>query len=125
MLMKHKRYEEGGEVEDYEKTGADYDDERAEDSLQMRIAKAQSENARPTTSKPAPRKVVKEAPKAAPKAAPKVAESTTFRGLRAGNKDQDRAGFNPSRLYAAGGAVSASRRADGCAQRGKTRGKMI
>jgi hypothetical protein len=29
------------------------------------------------------------------------------------------------RLFRAGGAVSASRRADGIAQRGKTRGKMI
>lgn len=29
------------------------------------------------------------------------------------------------RLFRAGGSVSASRRADGCAQRGKTRGKMI
>ena len=29
------------------------------------------------------------------------------------------------RPFRAGGAVSASRRADGCAQRGKTRGKMI
>lgn len=27
--------------------------------------------------------------------------------------------------YAKGGSVSASRRADGCAQRGKTRGKMV
>jgi len=29
------------------------------------------------------------------------------------------------RFFRSGGAVSASRRADGCAQRGKTRGKMI
>lgn len=31
----------------------------------------------------------------------------------------------PEGMYAKGGTVSASRRADGCAQRGKTRGKMI
>jgi hypothetical protein len=34
--------------------------------------------------------------------------------------------MNPQRLYKKGGSVkSASARADGCAQRGKTRGKMV
>jgi hypothetical protein len=31
----------------------------------------------------------------------------------------------PVKKYAKGGSVSASKRADGCAQRGKTRGKVI
>jgi hypothetical protein len=124
--MKHKRYDEGGEVEDnndYDDEGnikgaGDYDDERpAQASMPKNIAKP--------VAKTAPRRASKPAAKVAPKPAPKPAEATTFRGLRAVNKERDRTGFNPSRLYAAGGSVSASKRADGCAQRGKTRGKMI
>jgi len=34
------------------------------------------------------------------------------------------AAFNPQKTYKAGGAVSASKRADGIAQRGKTKGRM-
>lgn len=39
--------------------------------------------------------------------------------------DDVRALVRGQRGYAKGGAVSASRRADGCAQRGKTKGKMV
>lgn len=40
--------------------------------------------------------------------------------------DRDKGAYNiRQKKYAKGGAVSASKRADGCAQRGKTRGKVI
>ena len=50
-------------------------------------------------------------------------------------RKRDEEGYNKSmgamkkggmvKKYAKGGSVSASKRADGCAQRGKTRGKMV
>jgi hypothetical protein len=39
--------------------------------------------------------------------------------------DDVRALVRGQRGYAKGGAVSASKRADGCAERGKTKGKMV
>jgi hypothetical protein len=190
--MKHKRYEEGGEVEseDYEKTAADYDDERPEESLQSRIAKAQSRS--PAAPKAAPRPAPKAAPKAAPRPAPKAAAeapkaapkaaaepapagrkqdfvdrlspNNPLRKLRARGMgeelpsgptpedmsaarsrivERERAmrdrstpignafrairerGSQGTQGYAKGGMVSASRRADGCAQHGKTKGRII
>jgi hypothetical protein len=122
-LMERKHYDEGGEVE---MTAADYDDERPEESLQSRIAKAQSRSP------------------AAPKAAPKPAAKSVPRpAMDQGREGRDRGTQKPAKSvgyssrpqsflrglgvqsYAKGGSVSASRRADGCAQRGKTRGKMI
>ena len=38
---------------------------------------------------------------------------------------EERREAKESRKYKSGGKVSASKRADGCAQRGKTRGKMV
>ena len=193
--MKRKHYEEDGDVE---MTAADYDDERPEESLQSRIAKAQAQNSaapkaapRPAPKaapKPAP-KVAAEAPKPmpapaaeAPKAAPKAAAepapagrkqdfvdrlspNNPLRKLRASGMGETQAlaeersrmnareadeiaqrtqaakertnpiagafrairerGSQGTQGYAKGGMVSASRRADGCAQRGKTKGRII
>jgi hypothetical protein len=46
------------------------------------------------------------------------------RGVRQGLKDEGYKNGGKVKKMASGGAVSASRRADGIAQRGKTRGKM-
>ena len=203
--MKRKHYEEGGDVE---MTAADYDDERPEESLQSRIAKAQSRS--PAAPKAAPRPAPKAAPKAAPKVAaeapkpmpapaveapkpmpapaaeaPKAAPKAAAEPAPAGRKqdfvdkmspnnplrkirargmgeelpsgptpedtsaaqsrivERERAmrdrstpignafrairerGSQGTQGYAKGGMVSASRRADGCAQRGKTKGRII
>lgn len=198
--MKRKRYEEGGEVEDYEKTGADYEDERpsgfsrrresAPESMPSRTVKAAPRAAAKPAPKPAAEapkpvaakapKPAAEAPKPAPAPAPKAAPARSqdfidrmspnnpLRKIRARGMgetlpsgptpedtsaaqsrivERDRAmrdrstpvgsavsnafkairerGSQGTQSYAKGGAVSASRRADGCAQRGKTRGKMI
>jgi outer membrane biosynthesis protein TonB len=192
--MKRKHYEEGGDVE---MTAADYDDERPEESLQSRIAKAQSRSpaAPKAAPKPAPKAAPKPAPKVAaeapkpmpapvaeaPKAAPKAAAepapagrkqdfvdkmspNNPLRKIRARGMgeelpsgptpedtsaaqsrivERERAmrdrstpignafrairerGSQGTQGYAKGGMVSASRRADGCAQRGKTKGRMI
>ena len=193
--MKHKRYDEGGEVEDYEKTGADYDDERPTGSFRLRGPASESMPSRAVKAAPraAPKPAAKpaaEAPKPAakpaaeaPKPAAKPADRPAARGqdfidrmspnnplrkIRARGMgetlpsgptpedtsaaqsrivERDRAmrdrstpigsavsnafkairerGSQGTQSYAKGGAVSASRRADGCAQRGKTRGKML
>ena len=193
-----KRYDEGDDVE---MTAADYDDERPEESLQSRIAKAQSRS--PAAPKAAPRPAPKAAPKAAPRPAPKAAAeapkpmpapvaeapkaapkaaaepapagrkqdfvdkmspNNPLRKIRARGMgeelpsgptpedtsaaqsrivERERAmrdrstpignafrairerGSQGTQGYAKGGMVSASRRADGCAQRGKTKGRII
>jgi hypothetical protein len=56
----------------------------------------------------------KEAAQAAMKTAPSVAKATAKPGMKKGGK---------VKTMASGG--SASKRADGCAQRGKTRGKIV
>lgn len=82
--------------------------------------------------KPAPTKPKAEPPKATPaaaKAETKPAETdTTTKRLTPREKLQKltRALRVPERSsYKSGGMVSASKRADGCAVRGKTRGKMV
>jgi hypothetical protein len=46
------------------------------------------------------------------------------RGLTVGLQEYDRNKKKPAKKYASGGSVSASSRADGIAQRGKTKGRM-
>ena len=71
-----------------------------------------------TEAAPAARKVPQMAP-AAPKRAPMVDEAIQeMRDAKDRKKISDMG-------YKKGGSVSASKRADGCAQRGKTRGKMV
>ena len=61
-------------------------------------------------------------PKRAPMKRPAPKGGGIFREGMPVPQDIDGASVKP---YKKGGSVSASKRADGCAQRGKTRGKMI
>ena len=145
--MKRKRYEDGGDVE---MSAADYDDERPEESLQSRIAMAQAarkSSMRTAAQKTAPKTSSKpiddqgrEGRDRGPKPAMDQGREGRDRGMKfveaLGREGRDR-GLKPpvdqgregrdrgTSSYAKGGAVSASRRADGCAQRGKTRGKIV
>jgi len=117
--QKPRRFEEGGEVDDEPFYAADADDEYAGEVIARRDES--SAKAKPK-AKPAAKRVRRPAAKSAPKPVDKMAEkrmrdeafarNPTFMALR-------------GQRMASGGAVSASRRADGAAQRGKTRGKVL
>lgn len=139
--VKKKRYDEGGEVEFESKMGAN---PQIDDMTRMRAQDYAEEMQRPapteietreapkvkkTAPKPQPKAESKTEPKPAPKAEPKKAsgeEPSFFKGTK-GYKNlgalfksmREKAGITS---YKSGGKVSsASKRADGCAIRGKTR----
>ena len=112
-LMKKKRYDEGGEVEFETKTGRNEnigDDVRARAMAAMAARETGAEEAEPAKPKAEPK------PKAKPAA--KKKETSSFEG-----RTSPFAGKTSSfKKMASGGSVSsASKRADGCAIRGKTR----
>ena len=111
-----KRYEEGGEVEFETKMGRN---ENIDDDVRARAMAAMA--ARESGAEIEPAKPKAEAkPKAKPAA--KKKETSSF-----ANKTSSFAGKTSSfKKMASGGSVSsASKRADGCAVKGKTRGKMV
>jgi hypothetical protein len=127
-----KRYEEGGEVEFETKMGRNEnidDDVRARAMAAMAARESGAEEAEPAKPKAEP----KTKPKAKPAA--KKKESSFKEGTSA-FKDSSSAfkkgtssfkeGTSSFKKMAGGGSVSsASKRADGCAIKGKTRGKMV
>ena len=137
-----KRYEDGGEVDAMEEAN-----KRTDRTLANPNAKEYGESGTSYTTKAAPKPAPKAAPKPAPKAeskpAPKAAAASndvtkmsvadrakaSREKARAGSGTTDRRSVG-ERLKSAfgmksGGSVgSASRRADGIATKGKTRGKM-
>ena len=140
-----KRYQDGGEIDAMEAANKSEVAQDIADSLK-RGAPGTSETVRATPRampKAAPKAAVKETPKEAPKAAPKAAEapvdetklslSDRFKlsreRARSGSGETDTRSVN-QRIrekfgFNKGGSVSsASKRADGIAQRGKTRGTM-
>ena len=141
MKKKMKRYEDGGEVEFESKMGENPQiDEmtriRAQDyaeEMQRPAPEIETRDAPVTKTKPVKKAVSKPQPKAEPKPAPKTEskkvsgeEPSFFKGTK-GYKNlgalfksmREKAGITS---YKAGGKVSsASKRADGIAQRGKTR----
>jgi len=139
--MKKKRYEEGGEVEFESKMGQNpqIDDMtriRAQDYVEEmqrpapEIETREAPKAKKAAPKPQPKAEPKAEPKATPKAEPKKEEPSFFKGTK-GYKNlgalfksmREKAGITS---YKSGGSVSsASSRADGCAIRGKTKGRMI
>jgi hypothetical protein len=135
--MKKKRYEDGGEVEFESKQGphSSIDDDtraRAMDYVQemQRPAPEIETKEAPKAKKAAPKPQPKAEPKATPKAEPKKEEPSFFKGTK-GYKNlgalfksmREKAGITS---YKSGGSVSsASSRGDGCAIRGKTRGKIV
>jgi hypothetical protein len=117
MNKKMKRYEEGGEVEFETKMGRNEnigDDVRARAMAAMAARESGVEEAEPAKPKAEPK------PKPKPKAKPaaKKKEASSFEG-----RTSPFAGKTSSfKKMANGGSVSsASKRADGCAIRGKTR----
>jgi len=112
-LMKKKQYDEGGEVEFETKTGRNEnigDDVRARAMAAMAARESGAEEVEPAKPKAEPK------PKAKPAA--KKKETSSFEG-----RTSPFAGKTSSfKKMASGGSVSsASKRADGCAIRGKTR----
>jgi hypothetical protein len=135
-----KRYEDGGEIDAMEEAN-----KREDMGLKNPNAKEYGESGTSYTTKATPKAMPKAAPKAAPKPAAKAeskaapADDTKMsvadrakasrERARAGSGTTDRRSVG-ERLKSAfgmksGGSVgSASRRADGIATKGKTRGKM-
>ena len=137
-----KRYEDGGPVDDMEEAN-----KRTEYTLTNPNAKEYGESGTSYTTKAAPKAMPRATPKAMPKAeskpAPKAAASTDVTKMsladrakasresaRSGSGATDRRSVG-ERLKSAfgmksGGSVgSASRRGDGIATKGKTRGAMV
>jgi len=141
MKKKMKRYENGGEVEFESKMGQnpqidDMTRARAQDYVEEmqrpapEIETKEAPKAKKTASKPQPKAEPKAEPKATPKAEPKKEEPSFLKGTK-GYKNlgalfksmREKAGITS---YKSGGSVSsASSRADGCAVRGKTKGRMV
>jgi len=139
--VKKKRYDEGGEIEFESKMGAnpqidDMTRVRAQDYVEEMQRPAPTEietKEAPKVKKAAPKPQPKAEPKPAPKVEPKKAsgeEPSFFKGTK-GYKNlgalfkamREKAGITS---YKSGGSVSsASKRADGCAIRGKTKGRMV
>ena len=139
-----KRYQDGGEIDELEalnksEVAQDIADSVGAGPRNMDIPKSAPKAASKPAPKAAPKAAAKETPKAAPKAAEapvdetKLSVSDRFKLSRerarsgSGTTDtrsvnqrfREKFGFNK------GGSVSsASKRADGVAQRGKTRGTM-
>jgi hypothetical protein len=128
MNKKMKRYNEGDVVELESRMGPN---ENIGDDVRARAMAAMAAREAGESEKPAPKAEPKPkaaAPKAEPKAAPKKKESSFKEGTSA-FKDSSSAfkkGTSSFKKMASGGSVSsASKRADGCAIKGKTRGKMV
>ena len=94
------------------------------------IETREAPKAKKAAPKPQPKAEPKAEPKATPKAEPKKEEPSFFKGTK-GYKNlgalfksmREKAGITS---YKSGGSVSsASSRADGCAVRGKTKGRMV
>jgi hypothetical protein len=144
MKKKMKRYEDGGEIEFESKVGPN--------SSIDEMTRIRAQDYAEEMQRPAPEIETKEAPKAKPKAKPKkeavyrpksLPESDReensafmrqFRKDEAAAKKSSFAGktspfagkTSAFKKMASGGSVSsASKRADGCAVKGKTRGKMV
>jgi len=144
MKKKMKRYEDGGEIEFESKAGPH--------SSIDEMTRIRAQDYAEEMQRPAPEIETKEAPKAKPKAKPKkeavyrpksLPESDReensafmrqFRKDEAAAKKSSFAGktspfagkTSAFKKMASGGSVSsASKRADGCAVKGKTRGKMV
>jgi hypothetical protein len=144
MKKKMKRYEDGGEIEFESKVGPN--------SSIDEMTRIRAQDYAEEMQRPAPEIETKEAPKAKPKAKPKkeavyrpksLPESDReensafmrqFRKDEAAAKKSSFAGktspfagkISAFKKMASGGSVSsASKRADGCAVKGKTRGKMV
>jgi hypothetical protein len=117
-LMKKKRYDEGGDVIELEsKMGRNEnigDDVRARAMAAMAARESGAEM-------PEAEEKPKSKPKAKPKAEPKK-KTSSFEG-----RTSPFAGKTSTfKKMASGGSVSsASKRADGCAVKGKTRGRMV
>jgi len=139
--VKKKRYEDGGEVEFESKMGQNpqIDDMtriRAQDYVEEmqrpapEIETREAPKAKKAAPKPQPKAEPKAEPKATPKAEPKKEEPSFFKGTK-GYKNlgalfksmREKAGITS---YKSGGSVSsASSRGDGCAIRGKTKGRIV
>ena len=139
--VKKKRYEDGGEVEFESKMGQNpqIDDMtriRAQDYVEEmqrpapEIETKEAPKVKKAAPKPQPKAEPKAEPKATPKAESKKEEPSFFKGTK-GYKNlgalfksmREKAGITS---YKSGGSVSsASSRADGCAIRGKTKGRMV
>lgn len=143
--MKKKRYEDGGEVEFESKMGPnpqidDMTRARAQDYVEEMQRSAPTEietKEAPKPKKAAPKPQPKAEPKPAPKTEPKTEpkkpageEPSFFKGTK-GYKNlgalfksmREKAGITS---YKSGGSVSsASKRADGIAIKGKTRGRIV
>jgi hypothetical protein len=117
MNKKMKRYEEGGEVEFESKMGPNEnigDDVRARAMAAMAAREAGAEM-------PEAEEKPKAKPKTKPKAEPKK-KTSSFEGRTSPFAGKT----SVFKKMASGGSVSsASKRADGCAIKGKTRGKMV
>lgn len=141
MKKKMRKFEEGGEVEFESKMGQNpqIDDMtriRAQDYVEEmqrpapEIETREAPKAKKAAPKPQPKAEPKAEPKTTPKAEPKKEEPSFFKGTK-GYKNlgalfksmREKAGITS---YKSGGSVSsASSRADGCAIRGKTKGRMV
>jgi len=139
--VKKKRYEDGGEVEFESKMGQNpqIDDMtriRAQDYVEEmqrpapEIETREAPKVKKAAPKPQPKAEPKAEPKATPKAEPKKEEPSFFKGTK-GYKNlgalfksmREKAGITS---YKSGGSVSsASSRGDGCAIRGKTKGRIV
>jgi hypothetical protein len=140
-----KRYEDGGEIDAMEEAN-----KRTDRTLANPNAKEYGESGTSYTTKAAPKAMPKSAPKAAPKPAPKAESKPAPKAAATddtkmsvadrakASRERARAGSGTTdtrsvgeRLKSAfgmksGGSVgSASRRGDGIATKGKTRGAMV
>ncbi len=151
MKKKMKRYEDGGEIEFESKMG---ENPQIDEMTRIRAQDYAEEMQRPapeieTREAPKAKPKAKAAPKPQPKAEPKAEPKKETFGRDIRNEKQKAAGEEPSFFkgtkgynlsdvtrylrrkagitsYKSGGSVSsASKRADGCAIRGKTKGRMI
>jgi hypothetical protein len=140
-VKKIRKFEEGGEIEFESKMGQNpqIDDMtriRAQDYVEEmqrpapEIETREAPKAKKAAPKPQPKAEPKAEPKTTPKAEPKKEEPSFFKGTK-GYKNlgalfksmREKAGITS---YKSGGSVSsASSRADGCAIRGKTKGRMV
>ena len=137
MKKKMRKFEEGGEIEFESKMGQnpqidDMTRARAQDYVEemQRPAPEIETREAPKAKKSAPKPQPKAEPKATPKAEAKKEEPSFFKGTK-GYKNlgalfksmREKAGITS---YKSGGSVSsASSRGDGCAIRGKTKGRMV
>jgi hypothetical protein len=145
MKKKMRKFEEGGEIEFESKMGQnpqidDMTRARAQDYVEEmqrpapEIETREAPKAKKSAPKPQPKAEPKATPKAEPKATPKAEakkeEPSFFKGTK-GYKNlgalfksmREKAGITS---YKSGGSVSsASSRGDGCAIRGKTKGRMV